>query len=231
MASTLQPLFRLESEMAAPVTSWLDSQNLLVKQEFSLPWGICDLVGVKLRKRSIAKRLAYRQTKPIGPAFRIELLANIPDVDTDCSITLDRLQLCVGSTAEAVVAGVEQLHRDRFVVFSQRGHVQKVNGWAPMHGRIVAVELKLDRVMEALNQAVTNKGFASESFVALPMAIAKRITNDNRSKLFRAEGVGLLGVEQDGCSILIRPMRSNDQDEILAAHCAERFWRTRDTAS
>jgi len=39
----------------------------MVKPEFSLPWGICDLVGVKLDPIKVKRRLSYGQTRPVGP--------------------------------------------------------------------------------------------------------------------------------------------------------------------
>jgi hypothetical protein len=57
---------------------------------------------------------------------------------------------------------------DRFVVVKKNGSFQKVNGWAPLHQRIVAVELKLRRISEALSQGLSNRTFATESYVALP---------------------------------------------------------------
>ncbi len=53
--------FRRESQMVVPVRRWLERQNLLVKPEFLLPWGVCDFVAVAFRSENVKKRLKLRQ--------------------------------------------------------------------------------------------------------------------------------------------------------------------------
>src|SRR6202030_3834507 len=81
-------LFKLEKEMSAPVTEWLRGQGLTVKREFTIPWGICDLVGLRFDSRQVRKRLAYGQSSPVGPALRVSILSKIPDADSGSSISL-----------------------------------------------------------------------------------------------------------------------------------------------
>jgi len=62
--------------MAPPVMRWLRRNGLMVKPEFSLPWGICDLVGVKLDPIKVKRRLslwpdATRGT-PAAPADPVQ---------------------------------------------------------------------------------------------------------------------------------------------------------------
>ena len=42
----------------------------------------------------------------------------------------------------------------------------------PLHDRIVAVEMKLSGIADALDQALQNKAFAEESYVAFPTDVA-----------------------------------------------------------
>src|ERR1700730_4668193 len=84
--------FRLENQMAHSVVGWLQNQGLAVKREFLVPWGICDLVGVKLNSKQVRKRLSYGQNRPVGPPLRLHILSEIPDIDSGLSITQNELQ-------------------------------------------------------------------------------------------------------------------------------------------
>src|SRR5271154_5195924 len=89
--------FRLEIEMAPAVREWLVNARLCVKEEFSLPWGICDFVGVSLNLRNVRKRLALKQTKPIGPLSRVDLLRQIPEQETGRTISVQELEQVYGN--------------------------------------------------------------------------------------------------------------------------------------
>jgi hypothetical protein len=82
--------------MTVPVWRWLTREGLLVKAEFAVPWGICDLVGLSFKKEQVAKRLSLRQHLAIGPIQRIEILSHIPDKESGESITSERLQNLTG---------------------------------------------------------------------------------------------------------------------------------------
>ena len=82
-------LFELENQMAPSVAGWLRGQGFSVKQEFSLPWGICDLVGVKFNQKKVQKRISNGQMRAVGSSFRLHILSKIPDSDVSgSSITL-----------------------------------------------------------------------------------------------------------------------------------------------
>ncbi len=148
-------LFERENEMAKPVHQWLRRQHLLIKSEFVLPWGICDLVGLSFNGQQVAKRLSFRQHRPIGPLQRIDLLRHIPDQESGSAITLNRLRKLAEyrELAYPFERDLQMLIANRFVVATKNGSLQKVNGWMPLHERIVAVELKLYRISEAVSQA------------------------------------------------------------------------------
>src|SRR5438477_11993200 len=84
----VHPDFRFGSEMAGPVARWLFLRGLAVKSEFVLPWGVCDLVAVKLSSEKIKQRLSYGQTRAIGSLLRLFILSRIPDSETRRSITV-----------------------------------------------------------------------------------------------------------------------------------------------
>ena len=77
--SRVNPLtFRTEREMTAPALSWLEGLGLRVKSEFATPWGICDLMGARLRAPSVRKRLKLGQKQPLSTGLRLLVLDSIP---------------------------------------------------------------------------------------------------------------------------------------------------------
>ncbi len=226
--------FQREFQMVVPVERWLERQGLTVKREFVLPWGVCDLVAVSFRSRNVKRRLKLRQREAIGPLSRIQLLTQIPDVESGTAISEAELKdQCEGwMPARSFDVDLQRLLRDRFLTRTNDGRLQKLNGWYPLQKRLVAVELKLSRVAEALDQAALHLSFAMESYVALPGRIADGLVRCDRLSPFKEAGIGLLRVEADDCHALLRPTRSvASRDVALEMHCTERFWRTRGSSA
>jgi hypothetical protein len=217
--------------MATPVVRWLRRNGLAVKPEFSLPWGICDLVGVKLDHARVKRRLAYGQTRSIGPTIRLYILSKIPELDSGKAITLEKLNREFSDylPLDFLLKELNSLALGKFVTSPKPGCFQKRNGWAPLHARIVAVELKLARVSEAMTQATANRAFATDSYVALPGRLALRIARSNQTEIFRCAGIGLLGVWRGYCrELLAASANESFQNDVIQMHVVERFWRTRD---
>lgn len=228
------PEFKLERQMAPLVCEWLQKAHLTVKSEFSLPWGICDFVGISLNLNNVRKRLSLKQRKPIGPRQRIELLQHIPDKDTGCAISVQELERAYmeETPPRSFRTEIEKLVADRFVAKTSSGSLQKLNGWMPLQKRIVAVEVKLARVSDAICQAAANKAFTTESYVALPWQLAHRHVTGARASEFLEAGVGVLAVAERGCRVVLRPSSFGIQtDPTMQIHCVERFWRSRDSST
>ncbi len=224
-------MFARESDMTSAVVRWMESGGMTVKSQFVTPWGICDLVGLTFNPTNVARRLEQKQTRPVGSITRALLLLQIPDTERGTSTTVRRLvrQFAPSIPEEVVSEQVAQLIGDRFVVPSSRGRLQKVNGWMPLQDRLVAVELKLSRIDEAMYQARGNLGFAQESYVAFPAEVARRVAaSRSRWSGFFGAGVGLLSVTRRGCEVLVdsRPDHTLN-DEAIQFYCVEKFWRTR----
>ncbi len=222
-------MFKREFEMAPMAAAWMRSHGLSVKAEFVTPWGICDLVGVSFDEAHVQHRLRLGQTRAIGSIARAALLLQIPDVETGRSLSLPQLARRCASSLSTQRLEVEtgRLVTDRFVLRSPRGRLQKVNGWMPLQRRLVAIELKLARVEEALRQAMSNRGFASESYVALPIDQARRVLARQERRLVEA-GLGLLGVTRDSCEELIPAQLGVVRaDAAVQLYCVEKFWRSK----
>lgn len=221
--------FDLEIDMVAPVSSWLRSQSMAVKSEFSTPWGICDLVGCRLDPDRVRQRMELRQRESIGPQLRVAILLLIPDEQRRRSITLTQLQRLAGPyvSKTQLRRELERLNERRFVRRTARRTWRRQNGWMPLHQRLVAVELKLHRVEEALTQARANLGFSNESFVAFPRDVAVRIAETSRGEAFARIGVGVLAVTRRRVEMLVAARRREPAYRAASVHAVERFWQTR----
>ncbi len=223
-------MFAYETEMVKPATKWLESLGLTVKTEFVTPWGVCDLVGARMDGDRVSKRLGLRQTRPIASPTRAAILLRIPDVESPRPITLGKLvRDCSPAIPEdVVVQETQRLIADRYVVQLSRQRLQKLNGWTPLQERLVALELKLSRVDEAMSQAVDNLSFADESYVGLPTQIAKRVlARKTRWEQHLGRGIGLVGVGGRSCSVMVpASMTTVRPDTALQFYCVEKFWRT-----
>jgi hypothetical protein len=99
----------------------------------------------------------------------------------------------------------------------------------PLHKQLVAIELKLHRIEEAMSQAWNNLSFAEKSYVALPSDVAIKVkSRQSRWSPFIRSGVGVLSVTAKSCEVVIPSKRclSYEPDPVLQFYCVEKFWRT-----
>lgn len=220
--------FNYEYQMIRPAKAWLKSKGLLIKREFPTPWGICDLVGCSFNRQNVKKRLRLGQKKPIGSHFRVLLLSQIPEKEDGPPISSIRLVKMFSEffDNEQITLELNRLKRDKFVHQTHSGTFYKLNGWMPIHKRIVALELKLSRVRDGLRQAITNLEFADESYVGLPMQVATRLTKSSVFPLIIEHGVGVVGLDSEDYRVLrTAKCARQSTDIVLQTHCVERFWK------
>ncbi|WP_197451892.1 hypothetical protein [Rosistilla carotiformis] len=199
-----------------------------MKEEFVSPWGICDFAGIQFNLKHVQHRLGLRQKKAVTSITRAALLLQVPDVEDRRSISVDCLakKFSTALTRECLERDIARLQADGFLVRTKRGTLQKRNGWMPLQDRIVAVEAKLARVEEALQQARANLGFAAESYVALPIQLARRVAADpSQWEKYFDLGIGLIGVASTRCELFIdADINSHCHDPAVRLYCAEKFW-------
>lgn len=220
--------FDYEHQMVEPAEAWLKSKGLMVKREFPTPWGICDLVGCSFNKRNVNKRFQLGQKKPIGSHFRTMLLSHIPEENEANPIKPAHLVSIFSEffDEERIISELNRLERDKFVRTTNSGSVYKLNGWMPIHKKLVALELKLSRVQDVLHQAIANLEFADESYVGLPMETARRLARSTAVSPFVEHGIGIVGLNEENYRVLRSAKHDRQKSEsILQAHCVERFWR------
>ncbi len=223
-------MFESETKMTKPVIRWMQALGLQVKAEFITPWGICDLVGLSFRPNQVRQRLRWGQTQPVTSVSRAALLLKIPDEKTGQSISLKTLAKEYASfiPEDVVEAQTQRLISEKFVIRTDSGLLQKRNGWFPLHKRLIAVELKLNRIEEVMSQASGNLLFAQESYVALPQDVAQRVSEKRtRWASFFEKGVGLLSISPRSCRVIIRSRPpASSADQLLQFCSVEKFWRT-----
>lgn len=217
--------------MTKPVQLWMQSLGLTIKAEFITPGGKCDLVGMSFKIKNVAHRLRLQQTDSVSSLTRAGLLMRIPEVETGKSLRLDTLtrQYRTLMSEEDVRLHAEKLIAQKFVRRSTTNGLQRLNGWFPLHRRLMAVELKLTRIDQVMRQARNNLHFAEESYVALPSVAAQRVLlKRERWTDFFNQGVGLLSVTPTGCQLLI-PSHGRgcvEREPALQFYCVEKFWRS-----
>jgi hypothetical protein len=211
--------------MTIPATKWLTGQTLLVKQEYRTPWGICDLVGLELEQSRVTARRLLGQRVPIGPPPRIALLREVPWAETGQSVSLAILSSVLGRPVGEIAKDAKELLARGFLVKCNDGAYQSRCTWVPLHRRIITIELKVDRINEAIQQARAHRLFATQSYIGLPAPLAERTYA--RSEELQAEGVGLLSVCASGATVLVPAptLPATEGDAVLQMHCVERFWR------
>jgi hypothetical protein len=221
------PEFDFEREMTIPAMKWLTGQGLLVKREYRTPWGICDLVGLELDHSRVAARRLRGPSIAIGPVPRIAVLKLVPSIETGASIGMDELSTVLCRPVDDVSSDVNVLLKHRFLVQNASARLQSRCDWAPLHRRIVTVELKVDRIREVIQQARAHRLFATESYIGLPAKSAGRYLGDGRGDELKSAGVGLLSVCAAAATVLVSApvLPSNAADGVLQMHCVERFWR------
>lgn len=219
--------FSLESEMTPVVKRWMLAHGLQVQTEYASPSGICDLVGVQLSSKGMAVRRQLNQVKPIRSVERLEILERIPSETSGRSLEMDSLRrvLPYHWRTEDFQRHLAWLSKWGYVTWQANGSVAKKSGWTPLAEEIVAVELKLRRITEALHQAYLRRSFATKAYVGLPENLAYVVAESKRAEDFAARGIGLLAVSRTQVKAVIpaEPF-AEMQDPILLALCAERFW-------
>ena len=221
--------FPNELAMCAPLEHWLHSRGFLTKREFSLPWGICDLVAARFPSHQTTQRLESSHAAPLSSLELLQLLDLIPHRTTRRAITTQRLErLLAGSRSPTQVHNdIQRLKTKRLVHFPRRHHVQKLVSVKSLRGRIIAVEMKLNRVTIAIAQASAHLAVADHSYVALPVALAHRLLHSARRHEFYHHRVGLLSVSPIGTNVLIshKPLPPTEPHRLFKRHCIERFWK------
>ncbi len=217
----------LEAHLAGTVLRWLCEQGLLVQmEEFVTPWGVADVLGIRFNLDRVQARIAAGHLDPVTDTHAMQLLISLPTGGKPKRISdvARKFEPLFGPALFERV--VRNLTRKRFIV-QDGASLVRCTDWMPYHEQLVAVELKLRRVDEALAQARRHKAITPESYVGMPAVIAERVAFTDRRAEFEAAGVGLISVQDGVCKVLIPP--SISEETVIEAQrlsAAEACWRT-----
>lgn len=92
------------------------------------------------------------------------------------------------------------------MILEKNGACKISKEWKNLFTEIITVEAKVSNWKRAANQAIRNKILSHYAYVALPMNVANRV---KREKVFVANGLGILSIEEDNVNIIKKARKSN----------------------
>lgn len=220
---------RLETQLESSVWKWLRELSDVAVDQFQTPWGIADLFAVKCDLDRVLMRRDMRQITSSTNDQDIMVLLAIPErasgERTDERRLAKKFAYLLGDgKVRSIIAA---LKRRRYILVDADGAITRNTPWLPYHNKMWAVELKLQRVDEALVQAKRHLKITPFSYVGLPPLIAERTASSSKAEDFREAGVGLLSISATECLPLIEPVGNQAcVDPVYAIAAAERWWGT-----
>lgn len=220
---------RLETQLESSVWKWLRELGDIAVDQFQTPWGIADLFSMKCDLDRVLMRRDMGQVVACSNDQDIMVLLSIPEhavgARTEVRQLVKKFSYLLGEAK--VHSIVTTLKRRKYILVDSDGLISRNTPWLPYHTKMWAVELKLQRVDEALAQAKRHLKITPFSYVGLPPKIAERTASSDKAEDFRVSGVGLLSVSATECSVLIEPAGSQTCVEpVYAIAAAERCWGT-----
>ena len=222
--------FRWEAEMLDPVARqvrklapWLDAPAALVA-EVPAAVGVVDLLGVRFDRRALVRRVEA-DVRPVLSPLRIRVLHALLKGPRP----VDALAAIVGSRAEPLMRSTLRPLETAELIELEAGHARSTGLWLPVGQRVVAVELKLTKWRDALNQADNFSRSADEAWVVID---AMKAAPARAAMLeFAERGVGLAVIGTDErIEVLLRPAQARP-DPWLRALIAERALAATDDAT
>lgn len=204
--------FSMENEMIPVIKENIkmlfdqDCSTMAFAQELPVNHRIVDLAFASMNKDYIkiiddaALKRAFRKLS----MMQLDVLSIFYQSPEELSI--QRLTKILRMKAEKV----KQLYLQRFIeldlVSQASRYSYKATDWIQIKpSYVIAVEAKLSKWQEALNQAVDNLNFADFSYVALDEEYCKRTVLD----IFVQSNIGLIGVNGTGSiTVLYEPKRN-----------------------
>lgn len=203
-------IFDLESQMTPVVIDWLKSEGLTVEKEVATIGGCCDLVGVKFDSQNVAIRTEHKQRQPIATMMQAGVYMALPD-KANCNrgmrlATLEKRFCSVLDQRDEIECAVNYLLRTNHAEKTATGSLVRRNGWWPVLGRLIAVELKLTKIGCVIDQASAKTIIAPESYAALPADIVDGLRGRSLDRMSEL-GIGLLAVDATSCRVVINPAK------------------------
>ena len=218
---------RLEIQLESSVRAWLREIADIVVDQFQVPWGIVDLFAIRsdidrvLLRRDLAQLVASTSDQ------EVMVLLSVPEQSsgdyTNESLLVERFAFLLGEKKVRTI--IATLRRRKYIKSDDSGAIVRFTPWLPYHVQMWSIELKLQRVEEALAQAKRHLKITPLSYVGLPQSVAERTASSDKARVFREAGVGLLSITESNCTTLIEPRADvSCVDPVYAVAAAERCW-------
>ncbi len=212
---------RLEGQMIGPTQALMrETMGLdVITKEFSAGYGIADLVGAAMCKKSWRERARLGVATPLDHRHLVEVLFALKSGRRK---SLSNLATCV-SFAESTLRNkiLPLMVSQGFIEQGADGYAQLLIDPPPPTSRIVAVEVKQTRWREAIIQARRYTFFADQTYIAVWNGSANLV---DRKMLYRHR-IGLIAVEPDVAEILLEAPHRSPREPRMHRYCAEALYR------
>ena len=180
-------------------------EEILVKKELCLGYGIADIVIAKYHKEQNIQRTYSLNLFDIS---LLRLIKNKKEIDIDKIFNITKSQ------KQKVKTSLKKLLGDKIIEIKKEKYYS-YNNYNPILTRSIAIEAKLKNWKRALNQAYRYKWFAEKSFVFLPkentMPAYKNI------QIFKKMNIGLGTLsESKELDILFDPKKERPYSEDMS---------------
>ena len=208
--------FTREAHMIEPIQ--LLMYNVLqldtIVKEFSAGYGIADLVGASLSKKSHEMRCGMGQMLPLS-RHAVQVMFTLRHRSrTSIDYLANRVALSNSTLKRQVLPSLAALG---LVERYSDGYVRRIRELPPPADRIVAVEAKQTRWRDAIMQARRYTFFADETYIAVWNGTARLV---DRNLLYRHR-LGLIGVDPDGAQVLVTAPTRKPRQPDMHRFCAE----------
>jgi len=212
-----------ELEFSSKICNLLRAQGYIAQTEINSGYGIADVVAIKFNEDRISQRLEYDQRCQLTSESFFKVLEAISE-DKFQPTSVQEIVSKTNFTKSYVRAHLlRQLLDMKFIRKTQRNEFVKVNGWAPLSDKIVAIESKLSNWRRGLSQAIRYKTFADTVYLALPINKIHLVDNDELVDY----NLGLLTIRDEAVEIVHEPKEPNlDIINAKQNYVCEHFWAT-----
>lgn len=139
------------------------------------------------------------------------------------SMSMKSLSKAAFQEEERVKPYVDELIKSGALIVNAQGKLQLAEPMKEIRAQVTAVEIKIAKWKQALNQAKTYRRFADRVFVAIDPAYLSRALKS--SELFAESGIGLCSVHPDGLQWAIKPRINSpshpEREYIMASAASE----------
>jgi len=211
---------RYECEMIAPIKSCLSEEleESIFLQEFSVGYGVADLIAVQPNKKNIDARLSARITGSIQNYPEIQVVLALKNYGESGTSFISNVTGISEARLRADI--LKYLIRINIVKVSDANSYSLCQLPTPISNEIWAVEAKLNNWTKGYCQAKRYQHFANRSFLAILDKYRHRVDDS----VLKRNNIGLITVSNTGACIVFRPRKRRPSSDTLSSLSNEFIW-------